>query len=276
MRLLLASEEDVAGVNIRDRLMESSDWQKVSEFAGRVVLRDGSNLLASMPQPHLFADNVDQNFTSETGFEISELVFLSRHRAASGIPTLTVHPIGNYGKADFGGREGQLVPSAPSLMTALLRQLKVEAEGLPFQVSFEVTHHGPWLTTPTVFIEIGSDERNWGNVEAARAIAHSLLNAIPDDSPNAIGIGGGHYAPRFSEVCISNRINFGHMVPNHAIENSTPGMIEATLVRAKAASNASLAYIHRKSMSGPKAREIKEICERIGLRPVDSSDLQSR
>jgi D-aminoacyl-tRNA deacylase len=127
-----------------------------------------------------------------------------------------------------------------------------------------------------LFIEIGSDERNWGNVEAAKAIARSLLNVRTDDAPNAIGIGGGHYAPRFSEVCLSNRISFGHMVPNYAIENATPGMIEATLVRAKTSSNASLAYVHRKSMSGPKAREIKEICERIGLRPVDSSDLQPR
>jgi D-aminoacyl-tRNA deacylase len=276
MRLMLASEEDVAGINIRDRLVESVEWQEVARFDDRSVLQRGELLLASMSQPHLFADDVDKKFTDSTGLQFDELIFLSRHKAASGIPTLTVHPIGNYGKAEYGGREGQLVPSAPSTMTSLLRQLRTEAEGLPFQISFECTHHGPWLTTPTLFIEIGSTDKEWGHLGAAQAIARSLLNAKTDDSPVAIGLGGGHYAPRFSEVSLTHQINFGHMVPNYALENASQEMLEATIEKARDASHATLAYIHRKSMSGAKARELKGIGEKCGLQVVDSADLRPR
>ncbi|MDD1748219.1 MAG: D-aminoacyl-tRNA deacylase, partial [Methanomassiliicoccales archaeon] len=94
------------------------------------------------------------------------MVFLSRHKAASGIPTLTAHPIGNFSKADFGGRPGTLVRSSPDMMTSTLRELQRNAAGLGFGVSFEVTHHGPYLEAPTMYIEIGSSEENWGNKDA--------------------------------------------------------------------------------------------------------------
>ncbi|OPY31285.1 MAG: D-tyrosyl-tRNA(Tyr) deacylase [Methanomassiliicoccales archaeon PtaU1.Bin124] len=273
---MLASEEDVAGINIRDRLLEAAKWEEVATFDGRPVLKTNGLLLASMAKPHLFANDVDKEFMAATGLKIDDIIFLSRHRAASGIPTLTVHPIGNYGKADYGGKEGQLVPLSPALMTALLRQLKIESNGLPFQVSYEVTHHGPWLETPTLFIEIGSDERNWGHKGAAEAIARSLLNAEQDDAPVAIGIGGGHYAPRFTEASLSHRISFGHMVPNHALEDIGVEVITDRITKAMNASKASMAYIHKKSMSGAKAREMRAICEALGLKVVDSASLQPR
>ena len=30
-----------------------------------------------------------------------------------------------------------------------------------FERSLEVTHHGPWLTAPSLFLEIGSDATMW-------------------------------------------------------------------------------------------------------------------
>ena len=33
-----------------------------------------------------------------------------------------------------------------------------------------------------------------------------------------MGIGGGHYAPRFTEVSLTKRISFGHMLPVHAFD----------------------------------------------------------
>lgn len=276
MRLLLASEEDIAGINIRDRLLEMGGWTETTIFDGRPVRKRGNDLLASIEGSHLWADEIDGRISSSTGSGIDEVIFLSRHKAASGIPTLTVHPIGNYGKADYGGKSGELVPSAPRLMTSLLCQLKEKAQGLPFQVSFEVTHHGPWLTKPTLFIEIGSDDGQWGNRDAAIAIATSLIDAVPSDDPIAIGIGGGHYAPRFTEVCLSHRICFGHMMPSHAIDKIPPEEMAGMILKAKLASGASLAFVHKKSMGGAKAREMRSICESIGLQVVDSGDLEPR
>jgi D-aminoacyl-tRNA deacylase len=39
-------------------------------------------------------DNLDQRWREATGEHVSEVVFLSKHTAASNRPALTVHPIG--------------------------------------------------------------------------------------------------------------------------------------------------------------------------------------
>ena len=106
-------------------------------------------------------------------------------------------------------------------MTSLLRGLKANAADIPFQVSFETTHHGPFLKKPTLFIEIGSDKTNWENQRAAQVIAKTLLGVEVNEYPIAIGIGGGHYAPRFTEVALSKKISFGHLFPNYAMEGMT-------------------------------------------------------
>ena len=168
-----------------------------------------------------------------------------------------------------------LVRAAPHLMTSLLRGLKANAAELPFQVSFETTHHGPYLKKPTLFIEIGSDKNNWENQRAAQVIAKTLWNVDVQEYPVAIGIGGGHYAPRFTEVALTKKISFGHLFPNYAMEGMTADKFSETVVNAAKASSATLAYIHKKSMPKAKANHIKEIAESCGLKVVESDDLEA-
>lgn len=274
MRLLICSLEDVASVNIRDRLFEKSDLTVRGEYDGSLVKGSGDNCVVTIREKHLFADNVDQDIADRLGIKVDEVVFLSKHRSESGIPTLTVHPIGNYNNAEFGGKRGTLVRSAPHLMTSLLRGLKVNAVGIPFQVSFETTHHGPTLKRPTLFIEIGSDKTNWENQRAAQVIAKTLLTVDVKEYPIAIGIGGGHYAPRFTEIALTKKISFGHLFPNYAMEGMTEEKFTETVVMASKASSATLAYIHKKSMPKAKANHIKEIAESCGLKVVESADLE--
>ncbi len=183
MRLLVASLPDPASVNLRDRLLEAANWSPEGEYQGRPCYRLHDMLMVSVDQLHLHLDHVDRTVGLELGVRIEEVVFLSKHRAASGKPTLTMHPIGNFGRADYGGREGTLVPASPSFLGGLLRALSSSAKGLPFEVSYEVTHHGPFLEVPTTYVEIGSDETKWGNVDAAIAMAEALLNWTPAEGP---------------------------------------------------------------------------------------------
>jgi D-aminoacyl-tRNA deacylase len=231
--------------------------------------------MITIREKHLFADNIDQLVMDRLHIKVDEVVFLSKHRSESGIPTLTVHPIGNYGNAEFGGRKGTLVRSAPHLMTSLLRGLKTNSAEIPFQVSFETTHHGPFLKKPTLFIEIGSDKTNWENQRAAQVIAKTLLGVDVKEYPIAIGIGGGHYAPRFTEIALTKKISFGHLFPNYAMEGMTEERFGETVVNAANASSATLAYIHKKSMPKAKANHIKEIAESCGLKVVESDDLEA-
>ena len=146
------------------------------------------------------------------GFQIERVLFLSRHKAASGVPTLTVHPIGNYGAAAFGGRQGELVLSDPKLMTALLIKLTESAKELPSKCPSRPPTMAPGSANPPPISRSAAGRTTGGHEGAARAIASAVLEAVPLDDPIAIGVGGGHYAPRFSEVCLTKRISFGHMV----------------------------------------------------------------
>ena len=275
MRLLLCSISDVASVNIRDALLDLGGWSKVGALQGHPCLARGEDLLVTIQEPHLFADNVDALVSQQLQMEVGPVVFLSRHKAASGIPTLTVHPIGNFSKADFGGRPGTLVRSSPDMMTSALRELKRNAADLGFQVSFEVTHHGPYLEAPTMYIEIGSSDENWGNKDAAKAIARTLLSTECVKAPKAIGVGGGHYAPRFSEVVATKRISFGHIIPNHFADHADDEALRSAMGMAMERSEgAKLVYIHKKSMSRSRATHLRHLVESMGATAVESSDLE--
>jgi D-aminoacyl-tRNA deacylase len=113
-------------------------------------------------------------------------------------------------------------------MTHFLRLIKQQhaQSSLPHHVCFEVTHHGPYLETPTVFVEIGSTETEWKKTEPAALITQALLTLLqtspseqtfPNDIPVLVGIGGGHYTPRFTDVVFQRNAAFGHMIPKYHI-----------------------------------------------------------
>ena len=274
MRLLVASLPDPASVNLRDRLLEAANWSPEGEYQGRPCYRLHDMLMVSVDQLHLHLDHVDRTVGLELGVRIEEVVFLSKHRAASGKPTLTMHPIGNFGRADYGGREGTLVPASPSFLGGLLRALSSSAKGLPFEVSYEVTHHGPFLEVPTTYVEIGSDETKWGNVDAAIAMAEALLNWTPAEGPTVVGIGGGHYAPRFTEVTLAKRVRFGHMVAKHVLDGRSDQEVLEIVEKAMVASGTRSAYVHKKSFSRPEARRLSDLLLAAGYQVLEGGDLE--
>ncbi|HOQ26687.1 MAG TPA: D-aminoacyl-tRNA deacylase [Methanomassiliicoccaceae archaeon] len=275
MRLIICSRKDEASINIADAMLSLAEWAEEGEFKGHPVLRHGDQWLISIDELHIYAEGIDREVEDALGLEVEEIVFLSRHRAASGKPSLTVHPIGNWNKAEYGGRDGELTPAAPHLMTSLLRRMRSEAETLQYDVAFEVTHHGPLLSRPTLFIEIGSDESCWSDRDAAAALARSLLDVEVAQHPVVIGIGGGHYAPRFSEVALSRRVSFGHMLPAYAMDLTNADSIRHSIAMAMKASDTTTAYVHKKSMKRSEASMVSSLVHELGGVTVDSSDLES-
>ena len=65
-------------------------------------------------------------------------------------------------------------------MTNLLRILKSNAKEaeLYHKVCFEVTHHGPYLSVPTLFVEVGSNQEEWDNIKPASVVAKSVLELL--------------------------------------------------------------------------------------------------
>ena len=108
MNLIISSKADSASINLRDRLLEMSKWKECGKFEGNRVWEicestgdycsKGARLI-TINKIHIHAEKIDN------------IIFLSRHKAASGKPSLTVHPIGNWGEADYGGIKGEVTLS---------------------------------------------------------------------------------------------------------------------------------------------------------------------
>lgn len=270
VRVFVASEADEASLNQRTALLSLAPWREGPTFEGSPTFRREGVVLVSIREHHLYRDHLDRDLSAAFGEPIELVVYLSKHRSESRTPSLTVHPVGNPGAAELGGRSRTLVPAAPRWMTAALRRLRREASALPYQVTFEATHHGPYLESPTFYIEQGSTEKEWTDPEASAAIARALLGLEAADAPVAVGFGGGHYAPRHTDVAVARAISFGHLLPSHALEGLTDEILGQAVARTP---DATLAYLHRKSLGKPEARDLEARLAGFGLRVVREADL---
>jgi D-aminoacyl-tRNA deacylase len=270
VRVLIASEPDEASRNQRAALLELASWSEDEAFEGSPAWSLRDTLLVTTREAHLYRDHLDRDLSIAFGETLEFVVYLSKHRSESETRSLTVHPIGNPVDAAFGGQPGVLVPAAARWMTAALRALRREARSLPYEVTFEATHHGPYLESPTFFIEQGSTEPEWEDREASAAIARALLDLAPLDAPVAVGMGGGHYVPRHRDLALERKIAFGHLLPAYALEHAPASIVDQAVERT---AGARFAYVHRKTLSKPLVRTIEERLASLDVRVVREADI---
>jgi D-aminoacyl-tRNA deacylase len=234
LRLLVTSEKDLASLTIKDVLVNEYGFLRTNEsFEGSSTFSLGKDLkLITTTRDMIYCDHIENHFDAEA------IIFCSRHRAESGQPALLVHSTGNLGsEALFGGNPQQLSVSAPSLVSAALKKLFEERNKMQlneFDVSLEVTHHGPTtMNTPLVFVELGSSEAHWTHVEGARAVAAAVMEcaAEPLSGTAAIGFGGTHYASKFNKLVLEKNYKIGHLAPKYAINDLTEDVLNQMVSR---------------------------------------------
>jgi D-aminoacyl-tRNA deacylase len=227
MRLLVECTEDPASVNIADRLRERVDWSKKGLFAGERVLAHGDWRMVTIDEMHLHRENLHQQLPPSLA-DPDLVVFLSRHKSESGTPTMSVHPIGNFADASYGGQRGTVVEPHPAWMAGLFDELRArDPDG--FEVTYEATHHGPYLEAPTLFYELGSTEDEWTDGQAGDVLAGALLEASPSSGRSVMWVGGGHYCPQVNDAVRETEIVPGHVLPGWA---TGKGIEKATLEQA--------------------------------------------
>jgi len=284
--LIVSSTEDPASTNMKNSLLEQTSWEESGIFCDSPVYRHTAMrdvVLVTIPDRKIQHENIDIEVHDQLNLNPRIAVFLSRHRSKMEEPTLTVHPIGNYGEAEFGGRPRTLIPAAPRFMAHLLRLIKrhLQTTELRYHVCYEVTHHGPFLKIPTVFAEVGSTEQQWREKKPAAVIATSLLELLtsfhyeqdfPSTIPVLLGIGGGHYAPRFTDVVFERNASFGHMIPTYQIDAGAAddAMIEQAM---NATPNLTGVYLHKKALKKSQITHYKEWFHARGMPVVSSSEL---
>jgi D-aminoacyl-tRNA deacylase len=187
---------------------------------------------------HIHDEHLDARLPRELAAASPTLVFPSVHRSDSGVPCLTVHPLGNPGpSAEVGGEPRKLVPTDPIRMVETLRQLAEAGREIGLPVSFEATHHGPALDLPAFFVEIAEDVDPERSGRAATAIARILgsEHGGSEGDRSVLGVGGGHYAPRFTDLALARRWAFGHMLSRYVLGEIDRGTAEQACAQSGAA-----------------------------------------
>ena len=284
--IIISSSTDPASTNIKNCLLENTSWEEIDIFCKNPVYINNTLediFLVTINDSKIQHENIDKEIKNQLGIMPKQAIFISRHRSKMARPSLTVHPIGNYGDAQFGGNDKTLVKSSPRLMTHLLRLIKrnLKTTTFNYQVCFEVTHHGPYLEIPTFFVEVGSTENEWNKKEPATIIAQSLLELLekyryeedfPNDVPVLVGVGGGHYAPRFTDVVFEKNAAFGHMIPKYHIDAGNINL-ESFEKALKATPNVSGIYIHKKSFKKSEVTQFKEMFKNTNIPVISSKEL---
>ncbi len=223
--VLIVSEEDPVARGVAERWGVPEAGEPRVDGVPVRRLAPGVGLLRR-PGWHVEDDGLRVPATAP-GTPPPSLVFPSVHRSATSRAALTVHPLGNPGEAtDVGGRPRTLVPTDPRRMADALRKISEVAAALGWASSFEATHHGPAVEQPAFFVEIGAPDHAHPP-EAALAAYARLLPALEEDPRDrvALGLGGGHYAPHFSELVLERQWAFGHLLPRHARAVATPDLL---------------------------------------------------
>ena len=312
--LLIVSEPDIASTIQGDALLARGGWSE------NPPVENGKSFAHTLKPVHLWwfpcrilmEDDLDKRYSEHSAMAVKEVIFLSRHFAASGLPSLTLHVIGVPGEspvgesAEYGGIKGEVVLPNPRFAQWYRRmhQAGIEHGLIPeFDMTIETTHHGPSLSVPTMFIEIGSSESHWDRRDAAEAWADVISEGLGLDGGNGLGdwkslsseqksrakvmlgIGGGHYAPRHTDVIRKTNCWAGHQLASYALEMTRPEdndwdpltgvlplgqwqhSIKVALESTKLAFQGGqvIAHLDRKSFKGWQRRAVIRLCENLDL-----------
>lgn len=229
MYSIIVSEKDIAGMNMKNLFLQNFSFKQTEEeFDSNPIYTFKDFELLTIKEFQIYADYLNER---ETDF----FIFASRHSSKAGTPSLTVHGIGNWGKAEFGGKPETLVPTSAILLKNYLLSLeeKKETHSLNYEVCYEQTHHGCHLTQPAIYIELGSSEKQWREEKPALAICETIIENTSQKHKTpqtiAIGLGGTHYASEFTKLALRKDYAFSHMCPKYALPSFNEELLKKAI-----------------------------------------------
>lgn len=230
MKLIAVSEKDIASKNIGEFLLSEYEFRKTQDtWDNHPVYEEEDIKLVRCSKKVL-------NFDYLQEFDPKILVIPSPHKSKAKIPSLTCHTPGNWSSADYGGTERTLGISPALYLRETLLGLREQERRMDsdYEVTLEVTHHGPTLEIPTMFVEIGSSKEQWNDSQACKAVATTIMNVLKEKRervPMTVGFGGNHYAAKFTKLLFSEKFAIGHICPKYAADSLNEKMILQALKR---------------------------------------------
>jgi D-aminoacyl-tRNA deacylase len=228
---LIVSDLDPASRTMLKYLQEYKKFVKVNDFCFISSLYEKISVYESKKQL-IYTDYLNNPSTKTDVY-----IFLSKHQSKSRIPSLTCHFPGNFFSNSYGGNKCELGISYPSLQKYYLKKIYQVREKVPlYDITIETTHHGPTnITKPVMFVEIGSDENQWINMDIASIVCDSLLDILPSKMISAkdigIGLGGNHYGPKFNKLILDTDYAIGHIANKYNLTNLNNCMLNQMILR---------------------------------------------
>lgn len=254
---------DDASVAIATQLRDRDGWEQLAG-APRPAYRTDGMTVRYFEDWHLELENVADTFDDPDC-----IVFVSRHAGETG-PLLTTHVPGNVAGAEYGGNPRSVPAAAPAALRHVYHALRDSAPA-GYEVGIECTHHGPSdVGAPCLFVEVGSGPEQWADETAARAIADAVYGLRSADLGRSehilLGIGGGHYAPRFERLLRETGWRVGHIAPDWALDELTDEATTRTVLdRLFSASGARLALLDG------EGKALAELVDALGYRVVSET-----
>lgn len=211
MILLVYSSADEASLSMGGFIKEQRSVKDGERIRGKY----GDFILRRIEERHLYTSTESLISSIDPRERAEGIVFLSRHSSSADIRSMTVHATGNIGEAKLGGKPGTLSMAFPDLMTETLRKMHANNSRKEINVTYESTHHGPLCLLPCFYLEIGTTTKEWEDPEILGTVTRSLFEAERNSYGNFVGVGGGHYAPKFTSYAIEEKINIGHILPKY-------------------------------------------------------------
>jgi D-aminoacyl-tRNA deacylase len=217
--VLVASSRNLASKTIASALIRKHGFESSGiRFGSSDLYQSGSVILATIDGEIIHPPDLDAYFRPQA------YIFLSTHRAESGIPSLTVHTTGNFtDKEVLGARPrevGAIDPDLQKNYLVALNDRRSQLEG--YEITIEATHHGPTsLRRPVLFVELGSSEKQWGDAHAAEVIADALMASLASGKKwdkVALAFGGTHYPQKFNKVLLEGDSALSAVVAKHYLE----------------------------------------------------------
>lgn len=240
MIAIVTSAKDIAGVMIKQQLLKNYGFVEI-----KGELFDGFPVFSLPIEDHearLFTTAIDSiNCENIDGRIPAELfVFATRHASGAGVAALTTHSVGNWGKAEQGGKDRSICPSPSSLLKLFLQNLNATAKSESYQgeVVQEATHHGPYIEKPAAFIEVGSSEKEWKDERFASMVSDSLIGGLGDyvsleangeKHKPVVALGGLHYAKSFKKLVLETDYAIGHICPKYNLSLLTPELLQQAM-----------------------------------------------
>ncbi len=259
---VVVSLQDPAGLNIKEQMLKEG-FEKEGVFRGQdfysIVLKGRKIGLYTVANDSVHSENIDREI------EAGLFVFATKHQSRAGIHSLSVHPIGNWGRADYGGRDRTLCPSPAAFIRQGFLALQENNPG-GHEIIQEATHHGPYMEKPVMFMEIGSSQEQWENPANGKALARSILSAIQAEKKctAALGIGGPHHSPNFRKL-VTEDISLAHICPRHMLGNLDSQMLMQALE--KSVPKAKIIALDWKGLGREKER-IREMVKEAGVEVI--------